>query len=508
MLEVEVLLDVVRSELNTGLLVGDCALRADTNGVPTLTNDLVNISGIILTGIVGLKNSRSDFILNQALGTFRLRHLSGRVIKDHINDIHSIAVYHRHRHRGRVRAAFRRIANGDDGIRVTVFRQLKEVVQLVLAEQQTLRFKGLLLELTLKLLGAQKLSLFTEIGGGKDLLALSLVLIIALVRHKIEGGYLNRSPSPALPLCVFLHTTDGVIQGIASAGKDHRRTFNGTTHNIAGDHFPLIIKPLAVFCFLTTLHTVIEVEDIGGFGQTHLSSVNGTTHDGGETGLAFQVYRLRVGIGLYQPCVWKHIVEQVLVGNRQVFQTAVVEALYKVIACPFHQGRTIRELPGEHIHKIDTRLRFSRPFRHGDRQKAQLPVQNILKPLHHRSEIVLARGVEPLFRLAVEFNVGHEGVKIMGCFKEKTPPPLFIEFRPAATDYLICGERQQLLVHLMCRREILGFPLPAQRKEVTVRSIISRSAVDHGSDRAGEFFIIHVHFLSNKKRATCAFLHR
>ena len=298
---------------------------------------------------------------------------------------------------------------------------------------------------------------------------------------------------------MFLHTTDGVIQGIASAGKHHRRTFNGTTHNIAGDHFPLVIKPLAVLRFLTTFHTVIEVEDIGGFGQTHLSSVNGTTHDGGETGLAFQVHRLRVGVGLYQPCVREHIVEQVLVWNRQVFQTAVVEALYKVIACPFHQGRAVRELSREHIHKIDTRLRLSRSFRHGDRQKAQFPVQNILKPLHHRPEIMLAGSIEPLFRLAVEFDVGHKGVKIMGCFKEKTPPPLFIELRPAATDYLICGERQQLLVYLMRRREILGFPFPAQRKKVAVRPDISRSAVDHGSDRAREFFIIHVHFLSNKK---------
>ena len=102
MLEVEVLLDIVRSELNTGLLIGDRALRADTNGVPTLTNDLVNISGIILTGVVGLKNSRSNFIFNQALGAFRLRHLSGGVIEDHINDIHIVAVNLRHRHGGRV----------------------------------------------------------------------------------------------------------------------------------------------------------------------------------------------------------------------------------------------------------------------------------------------------------------------------------------------------------------------------------------------------------------------
>ena len=166
-----------------------------------------------------------------------------------------------------------------------------------------------MLELTFKLLCAQKLPLLPEIGGGENLFALPLVFIIALVRHKIESGYLNRSPSPALPLCVFLHTTDGVIQGIASAGKDHRRTFNGTTHNIAGDHFPLIIKPLAVLRFLTTLHAVIEVEDIGGFGQAHLPSVNGTTHNGGETGLTFQVRRLRVSVSLYQPCVREHIVK-------------------------------------------------------------------------------------------------------------------------------------------------------------------------------------------------------
>ena len=152
MLEVEVLLDVVGSELNTGLLVGDRALRANTHGVPSISNNLVNISGIILTGIVGLKDSGSNLVLDQALGTFRLRHLSGGVIKDYINDIHITAVNLRHRHGGRVRAAFRRIANGDDGIRVTVFRQIKEVVQLVLVEQQTLRFKGLLLELALKLL--------------------------------------------------------------------------------------------------------------------------------------------------------------------------------------------------------------------------------------------------------------------------------------------------------------------------------------------------------------------
>lgn len=101
-LEVEVLLDIVRSELDTGLLIGDRALRADTHGVPTLTNDLVNISGIILTGVVGLKNSRSNFIFNQALGAFRLRHLSGGVIKDYINDIHIAAVNLRHRHGGRV----------------------------------------------------------------------------------------------------------------------------------------------------------------------------------------------------------------------------------------------------------------------------------------------------------------------------------------------------------------------------------------------------------------------
>lgn len=65
--------------------------------------------------------------------------------------------------------------------------------------------------------------------------------------------------------------------------------------------------------------------------------------------------------------------------------------------------------------------------------------------------------------------------------------------------HLTSGERQQILVCLVRCREILGFPFPAQRKEVAVRPIISRSAVNHSSDRAGEFFIIHMHFLSNKK---------
>ena len=506
--EIKPLLNAIRRKLNTSLFIGDCSFGADRYRAAEGLHKSIHITAIIGTGIVTFKNRCADFMLHQFLRTLGLRHISGGVIKNNIVHEHIFPVQLQNNHRRAVAATLSGITYGNHGVGVFVGRQLEEIVQLVLVEQQTLRFKGLLLELALKLLCAQKLPLLPEVGGGKDLLALPLIFIIALVRHEIEGGYLNRSPSPALPLCVFLHTTDGVIQGIAGAGEDHRRTFNGTTHNIAGDHFPLVIKPLAVLRLLTTLHTVIEVEDIGGFGQAHLSSVNGTTHDGGKTGLAFQVRRLRVGIGLYQPCVREHIVEQVLVGNCQVFQTAIVEALYKVIACPFHQSRAVRELARDHIHKIDTRLRLSRSFRHGDRQKTQLPVQNILKPLYHRPEIVLTGSIEPLFRLAVEFDISHEGVKIMGRFKEKTPPPLFIKLRPAATDYLICRERQQLLVYLVCRREILSFPLPAQRKEVAVRSIVFRSAVDHGSDRAGEFFIIHAHFLSNKKRATRAFLHR
>ena len=47
-----------------------------------------------------------------------------------------------------------------------------------------------------------------------------------------------------------------------------------------------------------------------------------------------------------------------------------------------------------------------------------------------------------------------------------------------------------------------------REKRLLCASIISRSAVDHDSDKAGEFFVIHVHFLSNKKRATHVFLHR
>lgn len=86
--EIEIPLDVVGRKLDTGLLVGDRALRPNTDGVTPLPYDLVNISGIILTGVVALEYGSGNLVLNQALGTLRLRNLGGSVIKDHIDNIH------------------------------------------------------------------------------------------------------------------------------------------------------------------------------------------------------------------------------------------------------------------------------------------------------------------------------------------------------------------------------------------------------------------------------------
>ena len=63
-----------------------------------------------------------------------------------------------------------------------------------------------------------------------------------------------------------------------------------------------------------------------------------------------------VGSRLHQPSFGKYIVEQILIGNRQVFQAPVVKALHKVITGSFHECRPVRVLTGDHINKIDTSL--------------------------------------------------------------------------------------------------------------------------------------------------------
>ena len=292
---------------------------------------------------------------------------------------------------------------------------------------------------------------------------------------------------------MFLNTTNRVIQGIPGACKDHRRTLNGTTHNIAGDHFPLVIKPLPVLGFLTTFHTVIEVENIGGFGQTDLTSVNGTAHDGRETGLGFQIDGLVVSVCLYQSSFREHIVVQVFIRRVQIFQAAIVEAFYKVITCSFHEGSVVRVFPGDHVDKIDTGLTLTSSFRHGNSQKTQLSVKHILETLHHRLQIVPPGSVKPLFGLSVKLDVGHESVKIVRCFKQQTFSPNLIEMSCflAAVPDLSGAHTDQLLVQSVSRRKILGFPPTAKGKQVIVCAFIRRSTVNSGLDGQGNLIVIH-----------------
>ena len=60
--EVKILLDIVGRKFNSGLLVLNRPLCPNTNRVPMLANDFRYISGVILTGVVRLEGSRSDFV--------------------------------------------------------------------------------------------------------------------------------------------------------------------------------------------------------------------------------------------------------------------------------------------------------------------------------------------------------------------------------------------------------------------------------------------------------------
>ena len=217
-LEVEILLDVVRRKLDTGLLIGNGTLGTNAHGVAPLPHNLVNISCVILSCIVGLEDRRSNLVVDQALGAFGLGHFRGRVIEDYIHDVHIGAVDFRHGHGGTVAAALGGVTHGNGSIRFTVCGLLKEVIQLVLVEQQTLGFKGLLLELTLKLFRGQKLTLLPEVGGSEDLLALSLILVVTLVSNQIKSRDFNSPPCPPLSISVFLNASDRVIDGVAGAG--------------------------------------------------------------------------------------------------------------------------------------------------------------------------------------------------------------------------------------------------------------------------------------------------
>ena len=67
-----------------------------------------------------------------------------------------------------------------------------------------------------------------------------------------------------------------------------------------------------------------------------------------------QVDNLRVRVGLYQFAFRENVIEVVLVRSLQVFQTAQIEGLNKVITRTFHQSRAVRKFTRQHIGKVDT----------------------------------------------------------------------------------------------------------------------------------------------------------
>ena len=143
--EEEVLSDVVGGKLNPSLLIADRPLGANTYHVPLILAQFRHITGKVRPGVVALERSFNDLVRDQGLGALRLGHFSGRVVKHHIDDIHFGTINGSNRHSSRVFAALSGISDRNDRIRVTVNRQFEEVIQLFLVEEQSLRFKGLLL---------------------------------------------------------------------------------------------------------------------------------------------------------------------------------------------------------------------------------------------------------------------------------------------------------------------------------------------------------------------------
>ena len=107
-----------------------------------LSDNISHIPGIILTGVIGLEGGGGDLVGDQTLGALRLCHLGGSIVKDHVHNVDLAAIDDGYRHGGGVRTAFGGISYGNDGVRLPVRRQLKEIVQLVLVEEKTLASKG------------------------------------------------------------------------------------------------------------------------------------------------------------------------------------------------------------------------------------------------------------------------------------------------------------------------------------------------------------------------------
>ena len=102
-----------------------------------------------------------------------------------------------------------------------------------------------------------------------------------------------------------------------------------------------------------------------------------------------KVNDLRIGIGLYQFALRENIIKMIIVWLLNVLKATFVERLNKVITCTLHQRRAVWELSRKHIRKVDTKLRFTTSFRHGDGQKVQFSLKNFLVSFHIPSKVKL-----------------------------------------------------------------------------------------------------------------------
>ena len=75
---------------------------------------------------------------------------------------------------------------------------------------------------------------------------------------------------------------------------------------------------------------------------------------------------LRIGIGLYQFALRENIIKMIIVWLLNVLKATFVERLNKVITCTLHQRRAVWEFSRKHIRKVDTKLRLTTSFRHGN----------------------------------------------------------------------------------------------------------------------------------------------
>ena len=85
--EPKALFDGVRCHFDTGLLVTDRPLGAYADDIPLIAANLLNVTGIVHTGVVALERRLTRLILHQALRTLRLRNLGGSIVIYHVDDI-------------------------------------------------------------------------------------------------------------------------------------------------------------------------------------------------------------------------------------------------------------------------------------------------------------------------------------------------------------------------------------------------------------------------------------